>query len=74
MRKTAGRSCWVKKGRTSAWWDKFLTLFENLNGEIISVCLNKAFMNYVICYDPGYKEKKYSFKKNDHCTKNEVFH
>ena len=48
MRKTAGRSCWVKKGRTSAWWDKFLTLFQNLNGEIISVCLNKAFMNYVI--------------------------
>ena len=23
--KTARRSCWVKKGRTSVWWDKFLT-------------------------------------------------
>ena len=25
MRKTAGRSCWVKKDQTSAWWDRFFT-------------------------------------------------
>ena len=25
MCKNTRRSCWVKKGRTRAWWDKFLT-------------------------------------------------
>ena len=23
--KTAQRSCWVKKGRTSGWWENFIT-------------------------------------------------
>ena len=23
--KTARRSCWVKKGRTNVWWEKFIT-------------------------------------------------
>ena len=23
--RTARRSCWVKKGRTNVWWEKFIT-------------------------------------------------
>ena len=37
MHKTAERPCWVKKGRTSAGWDKFLTNeVQNQSGKIIS--------------------------------------
>ena len=44
--RTARRSCWVKKGRTNAWWEKFL----NQNGRLIFECREKVFTNYVICW------------------------
>ena len=50
MHKTAERPCWVKKGRTSAGWDKFLTNeVPESEWKDNFICLKEVFMNYVIC-------------------------
>ena len=48
--KTAQRSCWVKKGRTSAWWEIFITnkVPESEWKDNFYKCCEKVFTSYVI--------------------------
>ena len=64
--KTGRSSCWVKKGRMSAWRDKCLINEVPESGWRDNIRMsNRSFYELCDMLRPSLQEKKHSFKKSD---------